>query len=96
MSDLPWDIMLEESAELKILWTQFHRLKIQENILLPEERDCSQSPMASGGPQVSQIPDFQGMPPPRYGCSSGSSEDCCPDKKTILLATNAEGCGGVV
>ncbi len=52
--------------------------------------------MASGGPQASQVPDFQGMPPPRYGCSSGSSEDCCPDKKMILLAANAEGRGGVV
>ena len=29
----PWDVVREESAEVKILWTQFHRLKIQENVL---------------------------------------------------------------
>ena len=62
----------------------------------PDERDCSQSSMASGGPQASQIPDFQGMPPPCHGCSPGSGDDCCPNKKTILLAKDAEGRGGVV
>ncbi len=67
-----------------------------EHPIPPEERDCSQSPMASGGPQASQMPDFQGMPPPRHGCASGSSEDCCPNKETILLANDAEGRGGVV
>ncbi len=55
-------------------------------LIPPEERDYSQSPVVSGGPQASQIPDFQGMPPPRHGCSPGSSEDCCPDKETVLLA----------
>ncbi len=29
----PWDIVREESAKVKILWTKFHRLKIQENVL---------------------------------------------------------------
>ncbi len=50
-------------------------------LIPPEERDYSQSPVASGGPQASQIPEFQGMPPPRHGCPAGSSEDCCPDKE---------------
>ncbi len=47
----------------------------------PEERDCSQFQLASGDPQASQIPDFQGMPPSRYGCSSRSSENCCLIKR---------------
>ncbi len=29
----PWDIVREKSAEVKILWIQFHWLKIQENVL---------------------------------------------------------------
>ncbi len=29
----PWNVVREESAEAKILWTQFHRLKVQENVL---------------------------------------------------------------
>ncbi len=52
--------------------------------------------MASDGPQASQISDFQSMPPPCHGCSTGSSEDCCPDEETILLAKDAEGRGSVV
>ncbi len=28
-----WDIVREESVEVKVLWTQFHQLKIQENVL---------------------------------------------------------------
>lgn len=28
-----WDMVREKSAEVKILWTQFHRLRIQENVL---------------------------------------------------------------
>ncbi len=29
----PWNVVREESAEVKILWTQFHRLKVQGNVL---------------------------------------------------------------
>ncbi len=61
-----------------------------------EKRNSTRPPMASGGPQIPPIPDFQGLPPPRRGCSSGSSENYCSDKETFLLAENAEGCGSVV
>ncbi len=56
-----------------------------------EEGDCSQPLMASGGPQASQIPDFEGMPSSRHGCSLRSSNDCFPNKETFLLAEGAEG-----
>ncbi len=55
-----------------------------------EKRDCNQPPMASGGPQASPIPDFQGLPSPRC------SEDCCLNKETFLLAESAERRGGLV
>ncbi len=29
----PWNAVREESAEVKILWTQFHRLKVRVNVL---------------------------------------------------------------
>ncbi len=61
-----------------------------------EKRNNSQPPMASGGSHASLIPDLQGLPSPCYGCSSGSSENCCPDKETLLLAENAERHGSLV
>ncbi len=65
--------------------------------LIPQEgRSSSRPRMASGGPEIPPLPDFQGLPPPRHGCSSGSSENCYSDKETFLLATNAEGRGSVV
>ena len=56
-----------------------------------EKRNRSQPPMASSGPQASQIPDLQGLPSSRHGCSSRGSEDCCLDKETFLLAESAKG-----
>ncbi len=47
--------------------------------------------MASGGPQASQVPDFQGLLSSRHGCSPWSSEDYCLDKEAFLLAESAEG-----
>ena len=40
----PWDIVREESAEVKILWTQFHWLKIQENILYRWRKETTANP----------------------------------------------------
>ena len=79
----PWDIVREDSAEDNILWTQFHR----RMSYTARGKRLQQTPQWQVvAPQASQIPDFQGMPPSRHGCPSGSSEDCCPDKETILLA----------
>lgn len=33
-----WDSVWEESAEIKILWSQFHRLKVRENVLYHRRR----------------------------------------------------------
>ncbi len=47
----PWNVVREESAEVKILWTQFHRLKDPGKCFIPqEERSSSQPLMTSGGP----------------------------------------------
>ncbi len=40
----PWDIVREESAEVKILWTQFHWLKIQENVLYRRRKETAANP----------------------------------------------------
>ncbi len=40
----PWDIVREESAGVKILWTQFHRLKIQENVLYRQRKETAANP----------------------------------------------------
>ena len=37
----PWNAVREESAEVKILWTQFHRLKIQENVLYHRRKETA-------------------------------------------------------
>ncbi len=51
-----WDLVREESAEVKILWTQFHRLKIQENVLYR----CSQSPIQVVAPKPLRSQTFKG------------------------------------
>ncbi len=94
---LPWNAVREESAEVKILWTQFHRLKVQENVLYRRrKKNCSQPPMASGGSQASPIPDLQGLSSPCHGCSPRSSENYCLNKETFLLAENAEKRGSLM
>ncbi len=40
----PWDMVREESAEVKILWTQFHRLKVQENVLYRRRKEAAADP----------------------------------------------------
>ncbi len=40
----PWDIVREESAEVKILWTQFHQLKIQEHVLYRRRKETTANP----------------------------------------------------
>ncbi len=40
----PWDTVREESAEVKILWTQFHRLKIQEHVLYRRKKETTANP----------------------------------------------------
>ncbi len=40
----PWDIVREESAEVKILRTQFHWLKIQENVLYRRRKETAANP----------------------------------------------------
>ena len=37
----PWDTVREESAEVKILWTQFHRLKLQEHVLYHRRKETT-------------------------------------------------------
>ena len=39
-----WDMVRGESAVVKILWTQFHRLKIQENILYHQRKEIAANP----------------------------------------------------
>ncbi len=54
----PWDTVREESAEVKILWTQFHRLKIQENVLYRQRKETTANPqwqVAAPKPLRSQI-----------------------------------------
>ena len=40
----PWNAVREESAEVKILWTQFHLLKVQENVLYHKRRETTANP----------------------------------------------------
>ncbi len=40
----PWNVVREESAEVKILWTQFHRLKVQENVLYRRRKETAAAP----------------------------------------------------
>ncbi len=40
----PWDTVREESAEVKILWTQFHRLKMQGNVLYRRRKETAANP----------------------------------------------------
>ncbi len=40
----PWDTGREESAEVKILWTQLNRLKIQENVLYRRRKETTANP----------------------------------------------------
>ena len=37
----PWNAVREESAEVKILWTQFIRLKVQENVLYCRRKEAA-------------------------------------------------------
>ena len=41
---IPWNAVREESAEVKILWTQFHRLKVQENVLYRRRKEATANP----------------------------------------------------
>ncbi len=53
-----WDIVREESVEAKILWTQFHRLKIQENVLYRRRKETTANPqwqVVASKPLRSQI-----------------------------------------
>ncbi len=36
-----WNIVREDSAEVKRLWTQFHRVKVQENILYRRRKETA-------------------------------------------------------
>ncbi len=40
----PWNVIREKSAEVKILWTQFHRLKVQENVLYRRRKEAAADP----------------------------------------------------
>ena len=40
----PWDTVRKESAEVKILWTQFHRLKVQEYSLYRQRKETTANP----------------------------------------------------
>ena len=40
----PWDTVREESAEVKILWTQFHQLKVQEHVLYRWRKETAVNP----------------------------------------------------
>ncbi len=54
----PWNAVREESAEAKILWTQFHRLKVRENVLYRMRKETAASPqwqMVASKPLQSQI-----------------------------------------
>ncbi len=59
------------------------------------EKKQQPTPMASGGSQASPIPDLQSLSSPRHGCSPRSSENCCLNKETFLLAENAESRGSL-
>ncbi len=37
----PWNAVREESTAVKILWTQFHRLKVQENVLYRRRKETT-------------------------------------------------------
>ncbi len=39
-----WNVVREESAEVKILWTQFHRLRIQKNVLYHRRKEIAADP----------------------------------------------------
>ena len=54
----PWNAVREESAEVKILWTQLHRLKVQENVLYRRRKETTANPqwqVVSPKPLRSQI-----------------------------------------
>ena len=40
----PWNTVREESAKAKILWTQFHLLKVQENVLYCRRKETAANP----------------------------------------------------
>ncbi len=40
----PWNAVREESAEVQILWTQFHWLKVQENVLYRRTKETTANP----------------------------------------------------
>ncbi len=40
----PWNAVREESAEVKILWTQFHQLKVQQNVLYRRRKETTANP----------------------------------------------------
>ncbi len=40
----PWNAVREESAEVKILWTQFHQLKVQQNVLYRRRKETAADP----------------------------------------------------
>ena len=40
----PWNAVREESAKVKILWTQFHRLKAQEDVLYRRRKETTANP----------------------------------------------------
>ncbi len=54
----PRNVVREESAEVKILWTQFHRLKVQENVLYRRRKETASDPrweVVALKPLLSQI-----------------------------------------
>ncbi len=54
----PWNVVQEESAEVKILWTLFHRLKVQENVLYRWRKETAANPqwqVVATNPLRSQI-----------------------------------------
>ncbi len=40
----PWNAVREESTDVNILWTQFHRLKVQENVLYRRRKESAAEP----------------------------------------------------
>ena len=40
----PWNAVREESAKVKMLWTQFHQLKVQENVLYRRKKEAAANP----------------------------------------------------
>ena len=54
----PWNVVREESAEVKILWTQFYQLKIKENVLYRRRKEAAADPDGKWWPLNPYVPRF--------------------------------------